>query len=512
MIITRKVLVLTLFQGLLTECWCQKWDFPNIIFGLAGSCVEIPCVFSPQNNSGTSSTVWYLYRRKQYLEIFNSQKSSSVLSEYRDRTSLARGRKSCSLRIDPVRRDDSEEYYYPGIAEHQRTNAWSLSGMILLLNVTDDPPIPALSGKNRMVEGNSETIECSVWHTCGSSPPSLKYNKSGQTKRHFEALPRGYWREILHLRYVPTSEDDKTVIQCTATYHNGKTSQRAATLNILYAPKDVMVVLPKPKAIIEGGDVILTCFCKSNPPPLTYEWYRANSKVKLRSEDQKSLILRNVSKDTEPYSCSAINEVGRGESPPTRIPMQYAATGVQVIVLYKAGGATRLKCSFVSSKPNVTHYTWFKDGNKLIYKTGQILVLDNNEDMSGSFSCIAHNIVGSSTSSELELEAIDADNNEEGTKKMIYMTLFPVLGFICLSILVICIYCRYKAHQASSPTSTTQEVHSLKNLQCSDANYTDLVKEEVSDYYNSLKPPFPTQREPGGRNVTSDNHYENIIK
>lgn len=98
--------------------------------------MEIPCKFYPHERSTTSSTVWYLERLSGYHQIFNSRKSSSASTDYRDRTSLVPGNNSCSLRIDPVRRDDGGDEYYPGIAEDEDTNAWKQEKMTLGLRVT----------------------------------------------------------------------------------------------------------------------------------------------------------------------------------------------------------------------------------------------------------------------------------------------------------------------------------------------------------------------------------------
>ncbi|XP_077312676.1 B-cell receptor CD22-like [Lithobates pipiens] len=466
MSVTKKILLLNLFQGLV----CQRWQFPREIVGLIGSCVEVPCTFRPRVGSTASSTVWYLYRIRGYTQIFNSRGSSSVLRNYNDRTSLVPGRNSCSLRIDPVRREDDGEEYFPGIAEDQDTNAWTQQGRSTLqLHVTDTPDIPEIIASEEMVEGRSEIVSCSVVHTCGSNPPSLRWNKAGQTVRQSEDLSGGNWKEILTIRYIPSYEDDKTVIQCTVTYHNGRTSHEAATLNIRYPPKDVTVVsLPKVEEILEGSDVVLTCSSRSNPPPHTYEWYRGNSKIKLRSQDQR-ITVRNVTKDLEPYSCTAINDVGSGESPPTEIHVQYAATEAQVVVLHPTEGATELKCTFMSSSPNVTHYTWVKDGNILLNKTEQILVLDSNEDKSGSYSCIAHNTAGSSTSAEMDFR---------DKKANLFLILGILAGVILLSVIVY-FFTRAKACRRSSKHENSQQP---------DATYADLVKTEVSsDIYDTLK-------------------------
>ncbi|XP_077312677.1 sialoadhesin-like [Lithobates pipiens] len=465
MSVTKKILLLNLFQGLV----CQRWEFPREIVGLIGSCVEIPCTFLPHVGSTTSSTVWYLYQRRGYPQIFNSRRSSSVLRNYNDRTSLVPGRNSCSLRIDPVRRDDGDQSFYPGIAEDQDTIAWAQKdGSTLQLHVTDIPDISVIIAKGEMVEGRPEIVACSVEHTCGSSPPSLRWNKAGQTGGRSEDLSGGNWREILTIRYIPSYEDDKTEIQCTATYHNGRTSHEAGTLNIRYPPKDVTVSLPKVEEILEGSDVVLTCSSRSNPPPHTYEWYRGNSKIKLSSQDQK-ITVRNVGKDTEPYSCTAINTVGSGESPPTEIHVQYAANEAQVVVLHPTEGATELKCTFMSSSPNVTHYTWRKDGNILLNKTKQILVLDSNEDKSGSYSCIAHNTAGSSTSAEMDVR---------DKKANLFLILGILAGVILLTVIVY-FFTRAKACRRSSKHENSQQP---------DATYADLVKTEVSsDIYDTLK-------------------------
>ncbi|KAM5132674.1 B-cell receptor CD22-like [Mantella aurantiaca] len=283
------------YMGRQTSCLvpgplCQRWEFPTVIEGLIGSCVEIPCIYYPPRNSRTSSTV--------------CRGSSSVERNYKDRTSLVHGSNGCSLRIDPVREDDDEKRYFPGVAEE--TNAWTQSRRSVQLHTTD-------------------------------------------------------------------------------------------------APKNVTVSLSENKSFPEGNNVILTCSSRSNPPPLRYEWFYGKSKMKLEHQSQK-ITVQNVSKDTGSYSCAARNDVGRGESPPEEIPVLYAPTGVQVIVLHSTEGATELKCSFARSNPDVTRYTWMKEGNRIMNTTGPILVLDGKEDEFGSYACIAHNAAGSSASAELDFK------------------------------------------------------------------------------------------------------------
>ncbi|XP_040183182.1 B-cell receptor CD22-like [Rana temporaria] len=504
--ITKKILLLNLFQGLV----CQRWKFPDRIVGLVGSCVEIPCTFYPSERSSTSSTVWFLDNRLEFPQIFNSQRNSSVLRDYRDRTSLVPGICNCSLRIDPVRREDNNKQYFPGISEDEDTNDWLIqSRKTVYLYVTDTPTIPELTRIGEMVEGRPENVSCFVQHTCGSSPPSLRFNKAGQTERRSEDLSEGYWREILTFRYIPSYEDDNMGIQCTATYHNGRTSQNAATLSIRYAPKDVKVSLPKIKVLLEGSDVTLTCTSRSNPPPHKYEWYRGKSKKRLRAEGL-TITVRNVTKDTDPYSCTAINNVGRGESPPTEISVQYAPIDVTVSLPENEelleGSDVTVTCSSRSNPPPY-RYEWYRGNNKtkLGSQDQKIKVLNVSKDTE-PYTCVAINYIGRGESLPTQIP-VQYNNADDSTgNPQTFFILFLILGILAgviLLIVIVYFVSRTKARQ----TSSRQE-----NSQQPDATYMDLVKTEISSDYDTLKTSFPPQPATERRVVPSDNHYENFRK
>ncbi|XP_069804697.1 uncharacterized protein [Dendropsophus ebraccatus] len=134
----KRVYLLLICQGFYLGSVCQQWTFPSEVTALLGSCVEIRCAFSPYTTSTVTGTVWYLYDEKGHPEVLNTMASSSVLKEYRDRTSLLSGEKSCTLRIDPVRREDGGKHYYPGIGEVKTINAYYKQNRTVYLNVTDE--------------------------------------------------------------------------------------------------------------------------------------------------------------------------------------------------------------------------------------------------------------------------------------------------------------------------------------------------------------------------------------
>ncbi|KAM4016741.1 B-cell receptor CD22-like isoform 2-T3 [Anomaloglossus baeobatrachus] len=303
----KQIYLLLICQGFYLDSLCQEWRFPRKIVALLGSCVEIPCTYHPDGRSGASSIVWYVSTGgPPDLQILNTKDSSTVIEEYRDRTSLVPGNNSCTLRIDPVRGHD-DNIYNPGNGEEKSIYPNIKRSGYVILYVIDRVNIQ-LFISNLMTEGEATVIQCSVVHTCRSSPPSIQWNKPGQVQNQSVEIFEGSWREESNLTYIPSHMDDGTPIQCTAKHPNGRITERSQTLNINYAATEVHIT--------------------------------------TKSE----------------------------------------------------GGVTRLICDFLSSRPNVTHYTWMKDGSILQNETGKTLPVDNNEGSYGQYSCIAHNMVGNSSS------------------------------------------------------------------------------------------------------------------
>ncbi|XP_075462413.1 myelin-associated glycoprotein-like isoform X2 [Ascaphus truei] len=227
-----KILLLFVLQGAFPGSGCQDWSFsfPQYITALKGSCVEIPCTFTRTKDSAKFSLIWYLFRRIGYPQAFNNNNPSAVLPQYRGRTSLVGTiTNSCSLRIDDVRSDS--EKYYPGI--NKEINSFKLNKGSVLIQVTDAPDEPLLTGTWDLTEGNTINITCSVNHTCASDPPSVQWNKAGHriSVRH-EDLTGGHWRVISQIQYCPSSQDDKTQLECTAAYPNGQKTHKGATLSV----------------------------------------------------------------------------------------------------------------------------------------------------------------------------------------------------------------------------------------------------------------------------------------
>ncbi|KAG8549481.1 hypothetical protein GDO81_021049 [Engystomops pustulosus] len=293
----------------------------------------------------------------------------------------------------------------------------------------------------------------------------------------------GSWREESELSYTPSYEDDGSLIQCTATHPNGRSNDEKGTITIHYLPKNVTVV--GFDEVMEGSDVTLQCNSVSRPDVSEYEWYKGETRLPDRGRE---MTVRSVTRDMEPYSCAARNTVGRGESAPILIPVIYAPTGVHVIVEDEG----ELVCDFRSSRPDVTHYTWMKDGSILHNETGKTLTIDNN----GRYSCIAHNRVGNSSSEEMHIQRETVD---------LPLILGIVSGvFILLFILLAAYICIRRNKKSSPPTSTPSGPVPARTPY-------DMTKAKNEHQYGNIQSNFNTQSPVIGSelsvNVKVDENY-----
>uniref|UniRef100_A0A803K7T9 Ig-like domain-containing protein n=1 Tax=Xenopus tropicalis TaxID=8364 RepID=A0A803K7T9_XENTR len=293
----------------LPEALGQHWSFsfPQSIQALKGSCVEIPCSYTRPRTLKPPKVMWYIEGQRYYYTVFNSQDRTAALDTYVLRTKhVPDAINSCTLHISNVRSDD-EGSYIPGVDD---TDAYNLNGTTMRITVIDAPYTINLQGPTVMTEGIPVAIRCSVEHTCGSDPPTLRWNKRQYLPRTGKQyISEGRWEAISEITYSPTYEDDETEIQCSATYPNGQTSHNAAPLNIIYAPREVQIVM--------------------------YE---------------------------------------------------------------REDGGVDLKCSFSSSRPNVTQFTWLRNDVPMITRAEPIITLEKAEENAGEYRCIAHNKAGNSSS------------------------------------------------------------------------------------------------------------------
>lgn len=94
---------------------------------------------------------------------------------------------------------------------------------------------------------------------------------------------------------------------------------------LLVPPKDVKIQV-QTLAVKEGGNALLMCSCKADPPATEYHWsYSQHGRTVHLNQRTHTVRLYNVTRDMR-VRCVAQNLIGRGESRPTTLNIQCNST------------------------------------------------------------------------------------------------------------------------------------------------------------------------------------------
>lgn len=208
----------------------KKFNFPQKMRALRGSCVEIPCS-SPARpeDAQNSKVVWHVQLEPLGQRVIYSTDVSQISLQYRNRAELVRGSTGdCTLRIHNVKKED-EHSYHP---QERKVSLIRRVSAYVQLEVTDRPPEPILSVPGEMTIGESTTITCMANYTCASSPPTFTWNHIGPSVTERSDLGEGKWGATSKLTYTPAEADNGSLIQCTVTYFGGQMIKTMRKVNI----------------------------------------------------------------------------------------------------------------------------------------------------------------------------------------------------------------------------------------------------------------------------------------
>ncbi|XP_075135279.1 B-cell receptor CD22-like [Leptodactylus fuscus] len=208
----------------------RKFNIPNKIEALLGSCVEIPCyTMEPPDGVNNRKVVWHVKPAPLGKRIIYSTDESQISPDYKNRAELVRPTiNNCTLRIHTVKRKDVRTYYPE---EEKRSFFVSVSDNVQL-EVADRPSEPILSVPREIPVGESITITCMANYTCASSPPTFSWNVVGPYVTERSDLGNGTWAATSKLTYAPSEAENGSIIQCTVTYFGGQTISTTDRINI----------------------------------------------------------------------------------------------------------------------------------------------------------------------------------------------------------------------------------------------------------------------------------------
>uniref|UniRef100_A0A8C6S4W0 Ig-like domain-containing protein n=2 Tax=Neogobius melanostomus TaxID=47308 RepID=A0A8C6S4W0_9GOBI len=355
---------------------------PAQVSALAGSCVVIPCSF-PLSSAPLPPPP--LSGRKERMDVrmrfrggghffplrstaFNSEDRDQVSRDFLGRASLV-GQTSngdCSVRISRVSRDDARTFE---IALKRAGELLWGKPRTFSLEVTEQPAAPVISGISAFTEGQLVTLNCSVNYSCSSNPPSLAWSwdrgaqlNSSEPGGPLTLLPEPHRPVLVSALSFAATHQVQPRIRCEAKYPGGKAVAALKDLHVTFSPKDVKVQV-QTLSVREGGSALVSCTCKSDPPASEYRWsYVQHGRPPVHLHQRTHTVrLHNVTRDTRVH-CSALNLIGRGESPPLLLNVQYKPAILERSSSCAWVGAEVLCHCVVQAKPGPS-ITWSVNGS-----------------------------------------------------------------------------------------------------------------------------------------------------
>ncbi|XP_041799195.1 sialoadhesin isoform X2 [Chelmon rostratus] len=311
---------------------------PDRVQALAGSCVVIPCSFTPlppHPLRGRKERVDVRLRFRgggQFFPLrstaFNSEDRDQASRDFQGRTSLF-GRIAdgdCSVKIERVSQGDSRVFE---IALKRGDDLLWGKPRSFSLDVVDTPEPPVISGVLAATEGQLVTLNCSVSYHCPSRPPALQWSwERGAQLNSTEPggvqtlRPEPHRLMLLAPLSFTVSHKVKPRLRCEVSYPGARALATSKDLHVTFSPKDVMVQVQS-LMVQEGGSALLVCSCKADPPVSEYRWsYSQHGRTVHLHHRTHAVRVFNVTRDMR-VRCSAQNLIGRGDSKPTPLNIQY---------------------------------------------------------------------------------------------------------------------------------------------------------------------------------------------
>ncbi|XDV16186.1 hypothetical protein PO909_016011 [Leuciscus waleckii] len=209
-------------------------------------------------------------------------RNSQPLTERRDRNN--------ELLLQSVRREDSGRYSCAVDGHTHISPDVQLNVMYPPRNVS-----VLMSGSGVIVEGDSVTLNC----ISDSNPPALNFTWfKGRT-----IVGSG---RIFNISEI--SSDDSGEYKCKSINEHGEKYSDAVTLNVIYPPRNVSVLMSGSGVIVEGDSVTLNCISDSNPPALNFSWFKENETSAVGSGQSFSALQSGR------FYCQAHNQHGSQRS------------------------------------------------------------------------------------------------------------------------------------------------------------------------------------------------------
>ncbi|XP_077057550.1 B-cell receptor CD22-like [Siphateles boraxobius] len=220
---------------------------------------------------------------------------------------------SNKLILNPVRREDSGRYSCAVDGHTHISPDVELNVMYPPKNVS-----VSISPSGVIVEGDSVTLKC----ISDSNPPAeISWFKGGTIV--------GSGR-IYNISKI--SSDDSGEYKCKSINKHGEKYSDAVTLNVMYRPRNVSVLINGSGVIVEGDSVTLKCISDSNPPALNFSWFKEDETSAVGSGQSFSALQSGR------FYCQAHNQHGSQRSDAVTVTVHHVAGRNVIVITALSGG------------------------------------------------------------------------------------------------------------------------------------------------------------------------------
>ncbi|XP_041037167.1 B-cell receptor CD22-like isoform X4 [Carcharodon carcharias] len=387
------LIFISLLQGVTSEGWSMK-ALPRR--AISSSCVVIPCSFDFPSHSYTAlHGAWFKYWYRWKYTITYTKDPNYGMATFVGRAKIIGDLegKNCSVRIDSLRAEDSDVYYFYVDAEGYTDHTFTEPVQLQVLDVPDKPVIVLLKD---LQEGTPAHIICKCLYTCPDNHPNLTWSEL-LTSSVSNITENGDEVSAV-LTFNPSFKHHGRTLRCTCDYP--QTSHRmvnSVNLSVKYSPRKTSV-----RMTLEKGKMIsLSCSSDGNPAVHNFTWFKISQGKVTNLELAGQTITVPYGFDEEiSYYCEATSILGSSQSLPIRIPTEYSPHNTSVRMTLEKGKMISLSCSS-DGNPAVHNFTWFKTSRGKVTNlalAGQTITVPYGFDEEISYYCEATSILGSSQS------------------------------------------------------------------------------------------------------------------
>ncbi|XP_013763380.1 vascular cell adhesion protein 1-like, partial [Pundamilia nyererei] len=293
---------------------------PKKLEALSGSCLQIPCNFTPKDEQKFNSkikifAVWIKnngdFGNNPNNVIFNSSGAGSI---YPMSITGNLSQRDCTTLFTNLTTNYTDTYFFRVESETFKATAQHDP---LQITVTDSPWRPNITIPGDLKEKESVTITCSALTPCPHSPPQLTWNLQQDSPNKMEQNTDGSFTTKIQQNITLSDTHDGKKISCSARYpvnqgKDTKTAKTEETLSVSYAPKNTSASISPSGLVSAGSWVNLTCSSRAKPPVSSFTWFNKSRDGAVKVSEGE-IYSFNVT-DGGVYYCVATNDLGNQTS------------------------------------------------------------------------------------------------------------------------------------------------------------------------------------------------------